>query len=372
MPLNDNANRTLQSFFHNKEFDGGISFRSALIDARLDFTTRSLKRIDKLLDLIRDTYKLREEKFVTGQGNQNFLYFLAFYVAKVIGKNSGAKVDWYSYQEMCEMDPAHKTFGEAFYSSIMCVFNSRGPRTGEIFAPLHSITSRLFGKDAGKDAGKSVVASADRLLRRLKEAPALGNFWLDTDVAACVAGLPAMERSFVQVRAPQWIGEHDPLNKVVKDFPLLLFKGKTVWAHIVQANTSLFKKGDDCLPAEIIYDPQGLVTPDELAPAAARVFEIKQSFLKLDRKDPQQAPLWELGNRMAQETERALGVEVPSQIYQGRLLLSTALVYRPHLPKGVLSGAYFPVLISDKCAGSTMILPSRWWPPGLAKNWQRI
>src|SRR5271168_465479 len=108
MPLNDNANHTLQSFFHNKEFDGGISFRSALIDARLDFTTRSLKRIDKLLDLIRDTYKLREEKFVTGQGNQNFLYFLAFYVAKVIGKNSGAKVDWYSYQEMCEMDPAHK------------------------------------------------------------------------------------------------------------------------------------------------------------------------------------------------------------------------------------------------------------------------
>jgi hypothetical protein len=368
MPLNDNATRYLQSFFYNKEFDGGISFRNALIDARLDYTTRSLQRIDKLLDLIRDTYKLREEKFTAGQGNQNFLYFLAFYVAKVIGKNSGAKVDWYSYKELCEMDPAHKTFGEAFYSSMICVFNSRGPRTGEIFAPLLSITSRLFNKDGGK----SVRTSAEGLLRRLKEAPALSSFWLDIDVAACVAGLPPLERSFVQVRAPQWIEEQDPLTKVVKDFPLLLFKGKTVWAHIVQANTSLFKRGDDSLPAEIIYDPRGLVTPDELAPAAVRIFELKQSFLQLDRKDPQQAPLWALGNRMAQETERVIGVEIPSQIYQGRLLLSTALVYRPHLPKGVLSGAYFPILISDKCVGSTMILPSRWWPPGLAKNWQRI
>jgi hypothetical protein len=190
-------------------------------------------------------------------------------------------------------------------------------------------------------------------------------------IKRCVDALPEHERAYPFVPRPEWLSG-DALWKTFNDMPKLLRNGKVVWAHIIQANTQLFKRGEHGHPAEIVYDPRGETAPQDLAPIAQALFALKAKHASLDANDPSQRPLLAIAEYLNAETARVSALAVPKAITDQNMLISSIYVERAHLPSGHLQLPYFPVLISEACAGSAMVLPSRWWPTAVLAQWQRV
>jgi TPR repeat protein len=159
MPLTQLAEQYLAVFAAGgREFPGGFSYLDALAQSALDYTPESLRRIDGLLDRIHVQDAPRYEAFVRERANQNFLYFLAFYVGKTIERNNpGARVEWIDHEELVAQSPGIETIWPyQFDSSVICVVTGGRARQGQ-FLPLSSIVVRLF--EGGEE--KSVWFSAD-------------------------------------------------------------------------------------------------------------------------------------------------------------------------------------------------------------------
>jgi TPR repeat protein len=159
MPITQLAEQYLTAFADGGgEFPGGISYLEALEQCQLDYSPDSLQRIDMLLDQIRTTDAPKHEVFIKDRANQNFLYFLGFYVGKTIERNNaGAQVEWIEHKELATQHPGlEKVWTYQFETSVICVITGGSARQGE-FLPLSSIVIRLF---EGADE-KSVWFSAD-------------------------------------------------------------------------------------------------------------------------------------------------------------------------------------------------------------------
>jgi hypothetical protein len=155
MDMNTQAQMYLDAFFSNTAFPGGISFRTALNQSNLDGSWESLDRVDYLLDQIRIKIKPEFGPFLNERANQNFLYFLCFYVGYVISTKSAKPVRWLSYQDMIREIPDNRLmFPECFQTSATCITSV------SFFVPLRSITCRLFA-ELGEFTSKSVRSSAE-------------------------------------------------------------------------------------------------------------------------------------------------------------------------------------------------------------------
>ncbi len=153
------AENFLIAYQQGDEIPGGLHYRKALGQCRLDGSMDSLKRIDMLLDQIRSKQAPEFDTFRREQPTQNFLYFLAFYVGNTVAANSGAELEWWSYDELLAQDPGvAAVWPRQFESSIVCRF--RKPGSHKQMLPLVPIVVRLF---EGPDE-KSVWFSAQGFL----------------------------------------------------------------------------------------------------------------------------------------------------------------------------------------------------------------
>ena len=154
MPLNHIADRYLHAFAQQEEFDGGLSFRNALLQSKLDYSVESLKRVDHLLNQMRTRLHPNPDEFFDPQPNQNFLYLLAFYVGAVVSRTAGSSITWLGYDEMLQRIPDNEPyFPRCFATSITCVL-SGGTKSG-FFVPLSSITEVLFEEHPEKSVAFS-------------------------------------------------------------------------------------------------------------------------------------------------------------------------------------------------------------------------
>jgi len=154
MPLDHIADRYLQAFEKKEEFDGGISFRTALSQSNLDYSVESLKRVDHLLDQLRTRLRPTPQEFLDPQPNQNFLYLLAFYVGAVVARATGSSITWLGYDEMLQRIPDNEPFfPRCFATSLTCIVS--GGTKNSFFAPLSSITEMLFEEVPGKSVSFS-------------------------------------------------------------------------------------------------------------------------------------------------------------------------------------------------------------------------
>ena len=170
MPISELAQQYLTAFEEGgRDFPGGIAHLEALRQSDLDYTPESLQRIDDLLDRIRTAEAPKHEAFIKDRANQNFLYFLGFYVGRTIERNNpGATVEWIRHEELAARNPAvAKVWPLQFETSVICVITGGGARQGE-FLPLSSIVIRLF---EGADE-KSVWFSADAYMAPQPATPA--------------------------------------------------------------------------------------------------------------------------------------------------------------------------------------------------------
>ena len=164
MPITPLAEQYLAAFAAGgQDFPGGLSYLEELRQSQLDYTPESLQRIDTLLDQIRTREAPAHDVFVKDRANQNFLYFLAFYVGRTIERNNpGAKVEWIEHKELAARNPGvANVWPYQFETSVICVITGGRARQGE-FLPLSSIVIRLFEGPQEK----SVWFSADAYMAR--------------------------------------------------------------------------------------------------------------------------------------------------------------------------------------------------------------
>ena len=167
----------------------------------------------------------------------------------------------------------------------------------------------------------------------------------------------------VRTEPPAWLtASGDPVRIFYEKQETLFRKGRIGWGALVEADDGVFARGVDDLPGVLVFseDEYFDARPAELAAIGARLVELKAAG---GNAEP---------NRFAQnvrnDSGRPLGLPVPASLSPKTPILSSFVAIRAHLPDGLLSGDWFPVLIHPSSV-VPMIVPQTFWPPAMLTAW---
>lgn len=190
----------------------------------------------------------------------------------------------------------------------------------------------------------------------------------DINISSQLDQLPASLRHYLQVLPPDWL-TRDSLYKQILAMPMLYRNARVVWGALVQANSLMLQPREEHCPGDIVYDSTGNTQPGALLEMAHALYQLKNTT-------PTQADQLACARHLTGELGRLFAHPYPPSLYpQGPALapmqLSSVWFWRPHLPNGMLSLQYFPILISDDpaFAGQVMVLPALFWPEPLTRQW---
>jgi hypothetical protein len=173
-------------------------------------------------------------------------------------------------------------------------------------------------------------------------------------------------RIFESVRAPcpSWMKPGEPLYDILNQQFLLHKEGTIVWASLIQANTLLFSSGDADCPAQLVYsrDPYFDSRPQELRAIARRIFQLKNTA-------PAEPDEKAVADRITNEMDRSMGWKLPDALTDKETYAATFMVFRKHIPNGVLSASCFPLLVHPSTQ-AVMIVPFEFWPIELLVLWK--
>lgn len=145
---------------------------------------------------------------------------------------------------------------------------------------------------------------------------------------------------------------------------LLLSEGQVYWGAMVQANILLFEVGREDHPALAVYG-----TDRTFDPCPERLHAIGQRLFSLKNTTPDNPQDRRFAAMITDEMERSLGWRVPKRHTAGReVFCSASMVFRTHLPGGILRAGWFPLLVHPDTP-AIMIVPRRFWPPELVRIW---
>lgn len=168
-----------------------------------------------------------------------------------------------------------------------------------------------------------------------------------------------------KLKAPAWCAQHaEQLLVIYESQRLLREEGVVVWGVYVQANVALFKPGPDDCPAMGIYS-RDTEWGDDLTPlvdVADALFTLKDGGGRTEEES-------RFSSLLADELPGGMRLKVPVSLTEGRKVLSTTVMFhRKHLPGGCLTNRYFPLLIHPDTK-ATLMVPSRYWPGKLLADW---
>jgi hypothetical protein len=144
-----------------------------------------------------------------------------------------------------------------------------------------------------------------------------------------------------------------------------LEEGEIVWAALVQANNMLFKPGRGDFPALVVYavDQSLDNTPEWLLALAHWMFRLKNTT-------PEGLDEQAVAAMVSDEFNHDAGAPLPPTCTHGReIVCSTIMIFRNHLPGGVLRGGCFPIFIHRKTTAA-MIVPCQFWPESFFRRWK--
>jgi hypothetical protein len=156
----------------------------------------------------------------------------------------------------------------------------------------------------------------------------------------------------------------DALAQLFKASPELLWRGRVVWAALVQANNDLLRADGEFAgaPGEVVYDPTGRVPPDVLAAVARQLLALKGT-------QPPEPALARFAAYLTAEDERVFALDVPPQVCPYPLKASSTWFQRSYLPGRHIAQPCFPALVSDQHPGMVLFLPQALWPQALLQAW---
>lgn len=168
---------------------------------------------------------------------------------------------------------------------------------------------------------------------------------------------------------PAWLTESDSLSEIYRDRERLLREGTVYYAHVVQANTLLFRALPqvDC-PANLIFSIDGAVEemPQLLSITAKRLFSYKG-------KAPEEIPEeWRaIAAAITNEHDRSVHTFVISAGVGAGLTVrfNSNMIFRRLLPRARLCGSLIPVLALPAHCNSLLILPRRYWSKNFRRAW---
>ena len=172
---------------------------------------------------------------------------------------------------------------------------------------------------------------------------------------------------YLRAEMPAWLERRptDHLRAVYAAQDRLRRDGRIVWACLVQANALLFKPGPSDSPASVVWsdDPYYDEHPEELSLIGSELYAVKGT----GQADP---GLAEFSRMLANEMDRANGLQVPESLTEGRFVYhSSIMCVRKHLPHGHVSGHLFPVWTDPEPTGLVLLVPAAFWPAELLGRW---
>lgn len=186
---------------------------------------------------------------------------------------------------------------------------------------------------------------------------------LPIDLPALVAALTAEEREKLKLIRPYWAGR-DRIDYLFQQETTLLETGRVVWAALIQVNKTLFEP-IYCFgaPGEVVFDPAGRMSREGLLDEAGYIVRLKGNKLV-------DGELRFFALHLEDERERIFGKAWNTEGYA--LEVSSIYFDQLHLPDGMVTLPYFPVIVSDRSPGAVMVLPWRLWPPDFTEEWMAV
>jgi hypothetical protein len=173
------------------------------------------------------------------------------------------------------------------------------------------------------------------------------------------------ERWHWQIKRPWWCEEHAPkLSAIYEQQQLLREEGTIVWGACVQVNMLLNRPGRDDCPGAVIYSTESSWSDEltTLLTLADRLFELKDGTRRTEDEKA-------FGKLVADERPRVMHRAVPQSMTNGhRVILTTVMFHRKHLPGCRMTRSYFPLLVHPDVK-ATLMVPSRTWPEDLRADW---
>lgn len=338
------ANRHIDALVERYPFEHGIVYRKALYQLGLDLSAASLLRIDYLLEQLKPTLAVSETQFLARPANRNFLHLLAFYIGTVVAQESGARIDWFTAQQLQRAQAIAVDAEAQPRQALAGLLNKR-----ELYFPLQLLLERLFGHCSGaqfrqqlQDLGRRAAASrAARLQDDMEHVQRRIDMARTSDPAYLV---PAR---------PSW-ADGDSIDLWFQNVGALFLGGRLVWGRITQANHLMWQEGSANCPGEVLYDLRGIPGGDELGPIADTIYDHKCTR-PLDHR------LAFLADHLTEERTRSFGLPLPLRLSSADLRLTTIFFDRKHLPGGYLHSSLVPLLIHDDYPGIVTVLPERFW-----------
>jgi hypothetical protein len=368
MPM-DTTTRTLcylSAWDRGLPISGGLAHAAEVKERNLlEPSWDALGRIDAFLDDLREREQPEFSAFLQRTENVNLLYLLAFHVGEVRARTVRLCAKWATWDELISSQPELAVFGEGFHSSFVQM--QPGP-----FLPLVSICERLF---EGPEE-KSVQFSAGGVLFPFERdppepkppsnlpLPPVEPESLVPDFLARFESLYYDARAeYSPVRWPQITEEH-ALAGTVADLPTMLRSGRVVWGAIVQANKGLTDpEAGYSAPGDVLYDPQGRISPGDLREFAQGLFALKGAR----PEDPDQRFY---ADHLAGELSVVRAWPMPPSVLPYPLFVSTVLFVPSVLPGRAIALPVVPILICDHLPGSAMVAPWEVWPEHVYAAWR--
>lgn len=196
-----------------------------------------------------------------------------------------------------------------------------------------------------------------------------------SEFEAMNAGFAANRAKIVLPPRPVWLKPTDGLSKLYDEFPKLIECGRVFRANLVQANRSLFQKQPlfsrllpDASAAEIVYRhnlPENVSVAD-LEPFTHMLFKYKN-------KPVEEIPEWlrEAAAVITDEYDRSRVVISAAQSggLSMDLTMQAIIVFRRHLPKGVICGSILPIIAAPNDCEAAMILPCDLWTKAFLRQY---
>lgn len=391
----------IADFFEKNPSDSKIAYHQQLLKCQLDFSLSSLKRLDKFMI----AFKNHQAKLNTQNAPldddlevSNLFMLLSGYIGEVFARARGQVGIWFHSSEIKNPDLlgeiAKQNFHKHFVNSGLVYFeNLASGEPDSAFMVLFGYDKKLPNKqNVGVFlasfpvykvlAGGQYISFYDYVvdfLNKIGETiPAdtqilsANNLLVEVNLSAQLANLKPIERYYLQIKKPTWMDENNLLYQQLTNLANLYKSGKVVWGAIIQANKEMYSNDGlyegqksqkiEGYPAEIIYDPTGRTHITELIGLAHKLYELKHT-------KPTDSTLAKLADRITSETEYSQGMDYPKAFTSLALKISTVFVWRLHLPNGLISTNFFPILIDEHHQGVVTVLPSRFWREDFVKLW---
>jgi hypothetical protein len=170
--------------------------------------------------------------------------------------------------------------------------------------------------------------------------------------------------TYLRPDRPRW-AKRDPLARFFERFGSVLERGRVTWGHIIQVNEQLFSKGPRDHPGEVLYssEPSQNASPGLLEPIASACFALKNTT----PIDADQCPI---ADYLTDQKIRVFGLDVPKTLSgHTTCKISTVMFIRNHLPNGIVSLPFFPIVFTDD--GVAAVVPSRYWSKSFQQAWHQ-